>query len=89
MNLGLILHTVQTGSGAYSVSYPKGTSSSFPSGKADYSPPSSGKVKNTSIYKSTPTYIFMAWYLIKHVTPSHLSYGGKDSFCEFLGFDTM
>jgi hypothetical protein len=41
-----------TGSGAHPASYPMGTGGSFPGGKArpgryaDYSPPSSAKVKN-------------------------------------------
>jgi hypothetical protein len=43
---------VQTGSGAHTASYPMGTGSSFPEGKArpgrdaDHSPPSSAEVKN-------------------------------------------
>jgi hypothetical protein len=32
----------------------------FPRGKADYSPPTSGEVKKTWIFTSTPPYIFMA-----------------------------
>jgi hypothetical protein len=35
--------------------------------EADHSPASSTKVKNMLSYTSTPPYIFMAWYFIKHV----------------------
>jgi hypothetical protein len=34
--------------------------------EAGHSPPSSSKAKKTWIYTSTPTYIFMAWCLVKH-----------------------
>jgi len=32
--------------------------------EADYTPPSSAKVKNASKYTSTPTYIYIMWCLI-------------------------
>jgi hypothetical protein len=52
-------HSVQNGSGAHLASYPMGTRVSFPGVKrpgreADYSPPSSAKVKNGWSYTSTP-----------------------------------
>jgi hypothetical protein len=34
--------------------------------EADHLLPSSAEVKNTRSYTSTPPYVFMAWYLIKH-----------------------
>jgi hypothetical protein len=33
---------------------------------SDHSPPSSAEVKYAWIYISTPPYVFMAWYLVKH-----------------------
>jgi len=50
---------VQTGSGAHPASYLVGTRGSFPGVKrsereADYSPPSSAKVKNAWSYNFTP-----------------------------------
>jgi hypothetical protein len=64
-------HRVQNGSGAHPASYPMDTGDSFPGGKAagheaDQSPPSSAGVKNAWSYTSTPQYVFMAWYLVKH-----------------------
>jgi hypothetical protein len=37
-----------------------------PDREADHSPPSSTDVKNAWSYTSTPQYVFMAWYLVKH-----------------------
>jgi hypothetical protein len=37
-----------------------------PRREADHSPPSSAEVKNAWSYTSTPPYVFMAWYLLKH-----------------------
>jgi hypothetical protein len=34
--------------------------------EADHSPPTSAEVKNAWSYTSTPQYVFMAWYLVKH-----------------------
>jgi hypothetical protein len=34
--------------------------------EADHSPPSSAYVKNAWSYTSTPQYVFMAWWLVKH-----------------------
>jgi len=34
--------------------------------EADNSPSSGAEVKNMWIYTSTPHYVFMAWYLVKH-----------------------
>jgi hypothetical protein len=34
--------------------------------EVDHSPPSNAKVKNAWSYTSTPQYVFMAWYLVKH-----------------------
>jgi hypothetical protein len=33
---------------------------------SDHLSPASAEVKNAWIYMSTPTYVFMAWYLVKH-----------------------
>jgi hypothetical protein len=41
----LLLHVVQTGSGAHPTSYPTGTGSSFPAGEPDHSSPASAEVK--------------------------------------------
>jgi hypothetical protein len=64
-------HYVQTSSGAQPAFYLMGTERSFPSVKwpgqeADHSPPSSAKVKNAWSYTSTPPYVLMAWYFVKH-----------------------
>jgi hypothetical protein len=37
-----------------------------PGREADHSPPSSAEVKNACSYTSTPPYVFMAWYFVKH-----------------------
>jgi hypothetical protein len=37
-----------------------------PEREADHSPPSNAEVKNAWSYTSTPHYVFMAWYLVKH-----------------------
>jgi hypothetical protein len=34
--------------------------------ETDHSPPSSAEVKNAWSYTSTPQYVFMAWYSVKH-----------------------
>jgi hypothetical protein len=52
------LHVVQTGPGAYPVSYPMGTGSLFsgvkqPGSEVDHSPPTTAEAKNTWIYTST------------------------------------
>jgi hypothetical protein len=56
-----------------------------PGHDADYSPPTSAKVKNAWSYTSTPQYVFMAWHLVKHSLPclslSDLSYQEEISFC--------
>jgi hypothetical protein len=62
-------HCVQTGSRSQSAYYPMGTRKSFSRGKAAgssswHSPPSSAEVKNG--WRSTASYVFMAWYLVKH-----------------------
>jgi hypothetical protein len=40
----------------------------WPGSEADYSPPTSAKVKNTWIYRSTPPYAFMATFPYHHYT---------------------
>jgi hypothetical protein len=35
--------------------------------EADHSPPSSVELKNAWSYTSTSPYVFMAWYLVKHM----------------------
>jgi hypothetical protein len=37
-----------------------------PDHEADHSPPLSAEVKNAWSYISSPTYVFMAWFLINH-----------------------
>jgi len=37
-----------------------------PGREANHSPPSNAEVKNKWSYTSTPTYVFMAWSLVKH-----------------------
>jgi len=64
-------HRDKTCFGAHSAFYEKGTEDSFPWGttaglETDRSPPSSTEVKNSWIYTSTPPYVFMPWYIIKH-----------------------
>jgi hypothetical protein len=51
------LRCVQTRSGTHSASYPINSGGLFPQGKADNSPPSSTKVRNTQRYTSTPLYL--------------------------------
>jgi hypothetical protein len=34
--------------------------------ETDHSPTSSAEVKNAWSYTSTPSYVFMTWYLVKH-----------------------
>jgi hypothetical protein len=57
-----LLHVIQTGSGAHTASYPMSNGSTAPSPgrEADHSPQTSGEVKNTRIYTSTPPYTFTA-----------------------------
>jgi hypothetical protein len=57
-----IRHRIQTGSGAHPA---------YPLGTTIFSPPSSGEVKNSWSYTSTPPYFFMAWCLIKHKVHLH------------------
>jgi hypothetical protein len=62
----LLLHNVQTYSGAHPASYPVGTGRFFPGGKrqrreADYCPATTNaEVEKTLIYASTLLYFFMA-----------------------------
>jgi hypothetical protein len=70
-------HRVQTGSEAHQVSYPMGTTNSFPGIKrpgceANHSPPTSVEFKNAWSYTSTLPHVFMSWYLIKHREASWL-----------------
>jgi len=63
--------SVQTGSGAHPPSYPMDTGTLSPGVKrpgleADHLPPSSAEVKNRWSYTSTPPYVLMALYLVKH-----------------------
>jgi len=37
-----------------------------PGREGDHSPPSSAEIKNAWSYTSTPPYVFMVWYLVKH-----------------------
>jgi hypothetical protein len=50
-----------------------------PGREADHSPQPSAEVKNAWSYISTPEYVFMAWYLIKH----------KDDFIFALPFHVV
>jgi hypothetical protein len=66
-----LLHRVQTDSGSHPASYPMDTGGYFlevkqPGREAHRWHPSSAEVKNPCSYTSTPPYIFMAWYLVKH-----------------------
>jgi len=62
-------HLFQTCSEVHPASYSMGTGGFLPQGKprriADHSFPSSAEVKNAWCYTSTPSYVFMWWYLIK------------------------
>jgi hypothetical protein len=49
-----------------------------PGPEADHSPPSSAEVKNAWSYTSTPQYVFMTWYLVKH----------RDNFTNFTFYFT-
>jgi hypothetical protein len=65
-----LLHTVQAENKAYQVFYPMGNRESFRmikrrGRKANHSSPSRTEVRNTWIYTSTSSYIFMALYVIK------------------------
>jgi hypothetical protein len=42
--------------------------------ETDHSPPSSAEVKNTWSYTSTPPYVFMSWYLVKHTDKFTFAY---------------
>jgi hypothetical protein len=60
----LLLHVVQTGSGAYPASYPMDTGAlslgvKRPGREVDQSSPTSAEV-NKTVYTSTPPYVFMA-----------------------------
>jgi len=37
-----------------------------PEREADHSPPSTAQVKTAWMYTSTPPYVFMPWYFVKH-----------------------
>jgi hypothetical protein len=37
-----------------------------PGREAEHSSPSSAEVKNSWSYTTTPQYVFMAWFLVKH-----------------------
>jgi hypothetical protein len=75
-------HNVQTGSGTHPASYAMGTrvissGEKRPRHEADHSPPSSAEVKNAWSCTSTPTFVCMAWCLVKyqrfyHITKSFL-----------------
>jgi hypothetical protein len=64
--------TVQTGSGAHPASYPMGTGSSFPGGKAVGAwswPLTSIQCRGQRMrggIPPLPQYVFMAWCLVKH-----------------------
>jgi hypothetical protein len=69
LNFGRIW--VSMGVVRHPASYPMGTRDSFSGSKAarceaDHSPPSSAEVKNSWSYTSTPQYVFVAWFLVKH-----------------------
>jgi hypothetical protein len=60
----LVLHVVQTGSGAHPASYPMDTGGSFYGVKragceADHSPPTSAEAKKTWVCTAIPPYVFM------------------------------
>jgi hypothetical protein len=64
-------HRSQTGSRVHVDSYAMGTGGLSPGVKrpgreAEHSPPSSPEVKNARNNTSTPPYVFIAWYFIKH-----------------------
>jgi hypothetical protein len=50
-----------------------------PGHEADHSPPSSADVKNAWSYTSTPQYVFMSWYLVKHKDNFTLHYSRVQS----------
>jgi hypothetical protein len=63
----------KTASGAYPASCQTGTGGGGrspdvkrPKRDADYSLPSNAEAKDAWSYSSTPQYVFMAWYLVKH-----------------------
>jgi len=58
--------SVQTSSGTHTASYPLGTVVPYPERVTDSSHPSSAEVMNEWSYTSTPQFVFMAWYLVKH-----------------------
>jgi hypothetical protein len=68
----IFLHSVQTGSGTHSASYPLGTGGAISPGakrpglEANHSPPSSAKVKNTWIYTSIPPYALQEKLYLSH-----------------------
>jgi hypothetical protein len=64
-----LLHSVQTGFGAHSASYLKGTRSFSPgvkraAGETGLSSPSSAEVKKNGAILPLSLYVFMAWCLI-------------------------
>jgi hypothetical protein len=73
---GLYLcHRVQTSSEAHSASSPWILRVKHPGRKADHSPQSSAEVKNARGYVSTPQYVFIKGYSVKHrdsfILPPH------------------
>jgi hypothetical protein len=57
---------VQTGYGAHPATFPTNKAGYFSADKYGHSFPSNAEVKNTWSYASTPQYIFMSSYLLKH-----------------------
>jgi hypothetical protein len=55
-----LLHSLQTGSGIHSASYPTGIRGSFSGGEADHVPPSNAEVKNSGAIPTLP-HIFL-WH---------------------------
>jgi hypothetical protein len=67
----ILIYAVQTSRAAHLASYPICTGVVSPGVKrpgreADQSSPSNAEVKNALSYTSTPPYIVIAWYLVKH-----------------------
>jgi hypothetical protein len=54
------MHSIETGPGAQTASYPIATGASFSRGKGDMAVKLSAEVKTTWICTSTPPYAFMA-----------------------------
>jgi hypothetical protein len=73
------LHRVHTGSGSHPALYGMCTGGKAAGREADHSPPSSTDVKNAWRYTSTPKYVFMAWWLVKHRATLPLLYLNNNS----------